>query len=448
MTKIITTLIVSENRSDNLKKNILLSFTFKGLNILLSLFLVPITMQLISNKDYGIWLTLSSIISWISFFDIGLGNGLRNKLTEAIALRKIKLAKIYVSTTYAVLTIIILLVVILFLFVNHFINWSKILNSNSEVGNDLNFLASIVFSCFSIQFILQILNTVTIANQQPSKSAAISFFINLFTFIIIFILSKTIKGSLLLVGITYSIIPIVVLIIYSYILFHGEYKKIAPSLKFIRFKFAKKITTLGFRFFIIQITAIVIFQTNNIIISQLFGPEQVTPYNIAFKYFGIISMGAAIIMSPLWSAFTDAWTKKDIDWIKKTVIKLQYIWFALIILGLIMLFISPIIYKLWLGNKIQISFEISLWMCIFFLISSWNMIYVQFLNGVGKITLQLLSGIFGTILIIPVSYILADVYGIKGIIITQTLLVLINTLWTYVQYKKIISKTAIGIWNK
>jgi O-antigen/teichoic acid export membrane protein len=159
-------------------------------------------------------------------------------------------------------------------------------------------------------------------------------------------------------------------------------------------------------------------------------------------------MGATIIMSPLWSAFTDAWTKKDIDWIKETVIKLQYIWLALLITGLIMLYISPIIYKTWLGNKIQISFEISLWMCIFFLISSWNMIYVQFLNGVGKISLQLISGIFGTLIIIPVSYVFAEIYGIKGILITQSLLVLINTLWTYLQYKKIISKTAKGIWNK
>jgi len=441
-------LVESLNRSNNLKKNILFSFAFKGLNILLSLCLVPITMEFISNKNYGIWLTLSSIIGWISFFDIGLGNGLRNKFTEAIALRKIKLAKIYVSTTYAILTIIILSIMILFLFVNNFINWSKILNSSSDVGVDLNFLASVVFSCFSIQFILQLINTILIANQQPSKSAAVSFFTNLFTLIIIFILSKTIKGNLLLVGLIYSVIPVLVLIIYSFILFQGEYKQFAPSLKYIRFKFANKLTTLGFRFFIIQITAIVIFQTNNVIITQLFGPDQVTPYNIAFKYFGVISMGATIIMSPLWSAFTDAWTKKDIDWIKETVIKLQYIWLALLITGLIMLYISPIIYKTWLGNKIQISFEISLWMCIFFLISSWNMIYVQFLNGVGKISLQLISGIFGTLIIIPVSYVFAEIYGIKGILITQSLLVLINTLWTYLQYKKIISKTAKGIWNK
>ncbi len=441
-------MVESLNRSNNLKKNILFSFAFKGLNILLSLCLVPITMEFISNKNYGIWLTLSSIIGWISFFDIGLGNGLRNKFTEAIALRKIKLAKIYVSTTYAILTIIILSIMILFLFVNNFINWSKILNSSSDVGVDLNFLASVVFSCFSIQFILQLINTILIANQQPSKSAAVSFFTNLFTLIIIFILSKTIKGNLLLVGLIYSVIPVLVLIIYSFILFQGEYKQFAPSLKYIRFKFANKLTTLGFRFFIIQITAIVIFQTNNVIITQLFGPDQVTPYNIAFKYFGVISMGATIIMSPLWSAFTDAWTKKDIDWIKETVIKLQYIWLALLITGLIMLYISPIIYKTWLGNKIQISFEISLWMCIFFLISSWNMIYVQFLNGVGKISLQLISGIFGTLIIIPVSYVFAEIYGIKGILITQSLLVLINTLWTYLQYKKIISKTAKGIWNK
>lgn len=73
---------------------------FKGGTILISLILVPMTLSYLNPYEYGIWLTLSSTLAWIYTFDIGLGNGLRNKLTEALALNDLKLARIYVSTSF------------------------------------------------------------------------------------------------------------------------------------------------------------------------------------------------------------------------------------------------------------------------------------------------------------------------------------------------------------
>lgn len=102
------------SRSVNAKKNILASFLIRGCSIAVSLILVPLTIHYVNPTQYGIWLTLSSIISWFGFFDIGFGNGLRNKFTEALAKDQHKLARIYVSTTYAILTIIIIIVLILF----------------------------------------------------------------------------------------------------------------------------------------------------------------------------------------------------------------------------------------------------------------------------------------------------------------------------------------------
>ena len=82
------------------KRNIVGSFAVKGINVLISLLLIPLTIGYINSKLYGVWLTLSTIVTWISFFDIGLGNGLRNRAAEAIAHGKIKYARVLVSTSY------------------------------------------------------------------------------------------------------------------------------------------------------------------------------------------------------------------------------------------------------------------------------------------------------------------------------------------------------------
>ena len=62
------------------KKNIAASFVVKGLSVMINLALVPLTINYVNPSQYGIWLTLSSIIAWFSFFDVGFGNGLRNRL--------------------------------------------------------------------------------------------------------------------------------------------------------------------------------------------------------------------------------------------------------------------------------------------------------------------------------------------------------------------------------
>ena len=73
------------SRSVNAKKNILASLVIKGCSIAISLILVPLTIHYVNPTKYGIWLTLSSMVSWFGFFDIGFGNGLRNKFAEAKA---------------------------------------------------------------------------------------------------------------------------------------------------------------------------------------------------------------------------------------------------------------------------------------------------------------------------------------------------------------------------
>ena len=96
-------------RTLKMRKNILQIFFLRGIGVLITFLLVPITLDYLKPSEYGVWLTLSSIIVWIDFFDIGIGHGLRNKLSEAIANDNFILAKQYVSTTFVFLCIISLI---------------------------------------------------------------------------------------------------------------------------------------------------------------------------------------------------------------------------------------------------------------------------------------------------------------------------------------------------
>ena len=82
------------------------------------------------------------------------------------------------------------------------------------------------------------------------------------------------------------------------------------------------------------------------------------------------------------------------------------------------------------------------------IINGWCGIFSQFLNGVGKIKLQLFSGIFGAILNIPLAIFLGKHLGIYGVLLSTAILGLVSAFWSPIQYFKLINNKATGIWNK
>ena len=101
------------------------SFLIKGVSIAVGFFTVPLCLSYIDQSRYGVWITISSILTWFSFFEIGLGHGLKNRLAEALAVEDYQLGKKYVSTTYALLIMIITCVGVLFVIANYFfIDWT------------------------------------------------------------------------------------------------------------------------------------------------------------------------------------------------------------------------------------------------------------------------------------------------------------------------------------
>jgi O-antigen/teichoic acid export membrane protein len=436
-------------RTNRAKRNIAASFIIKGANIAIGLMLVPLTIHYLNSTKYGIWITLTSLISWFGFFDIGLGNGLRNRFAEALAKGNHNLARTYVSTTYAILIIIISTVLVLFYTINIFLNWGFILNAGNDplLNKELSYLAIVVFTSFGITFVLNMISVILIADQKPAKSAIFDLIGKSLALLFIYILTQKSKSSLLSFGLIYCTISPIVLATSTLWFFNGKYKSYRPSFKSVDFSKAKDLFNLGAKFFVIQIAAILLYQTNNMIITQLFGPSMVTPYNVAFKYFSILMMGFMIIVGPFWSAFTEAWAKHDIIWISSIMKKLIKLWFLLAACGIIMFVFSDFIFHVWIGPDFYVPLSISLFTMIWVLINAWNAIFSQFLNGIGKIKIQLIIGVLAALLNIPLAIWLGNLMGIKGILLSNILLSLLTVFIYPIQYKKIINGTAIGLFN-
>ena len=83
----------------------------------------------------------------------------------------------------------------------------------------------------------------------------------------------------------------------------------------------------------------------------------------------------------------------------------------------------------------------------YFIIYVSNSVYIYFLNGIGKVKLQLYSAVIGMIVNIPLAIYLGKHLGIAGVLLSSVILNGANLTWTIVQYNKIINNKATGIWN-
>lgn len=438
-------------RSTKAKKNILASILIRGLSISISLIVVPLTINYLNASRYGIWLTISSIIGWFSFFNIGLTQGLRNRFAEAKAKGEDRLAQSYVSTTYAILAIIFFSVWLIFLVANQFLDWSKILNISASMGPEVSKLAVIVFSYFCLQFVLNTVTTILLANQESAKSSLIDVLGQVVSLVFIFILVKTTEGSLIKLGIALCLSPLIILVGANLFFFNGAYKKYRPSFSTIKFSNAKHLFNLGVVFFIIQVAGLIQYETANIIIARNFSTADVTSYNIVFKYFDMLNRVFVIFLTPFWSASTEAYVKHDIQWIKNAIKKYRQLYLLLMLGGLIMLIFSQNVYTLWLGaGKVNISFYLSLCGYLYFGFSMFASMYVFFLNGINALRIQFIACIFSPLLYIAAAMVMIHVYqlGVFSLFLASIVANFNGYILSPLQYHFIINKNKKGIWVK
>jgi O-antigen/teichoic acid export membrane protein len=438
-------------RSIKAKKNIMISFIIQGISLCISLIILPLTLSYVDASQYGIWLTLSSIVAWFSFFDIGLTQGLRNKFAEARAKESDSLAQAYVSTTYAILTVIFCGLWLVFIIINHWLNWSSILKVPEDMRPEVTTLAIIVFSYFCVRFVFKIIGTLLTADQKPAISSLIDLLGQILSLIIIFILVKTTEGSLIKLGVALCVSPIIILLGANVFFFSGRYKKFRPKLSLVDLTYGKDLLNLGLVFFVIQVAGIIQYQTANIIIARNLGTADVTSYNVVYRYFGVINMLSAIFLTPLWSASTEAFLKNDLAWIKNAMKKYNLLNLLLIASGILMLVFSAPIYRIWLGEgKVDISFSLSFWGFIYFNVIVFGAKYVSFLNGINALRIQFLASLLSPLLYILVALVMIKHFklGASSLFIASVLANFNAYLLAPIQYHKIINRNKKGIWIK
>lgn len=437
-------------RTKKIKLNIVLLFIVKFGTIIIGIASVPVIIDLLTPTVYGVWVTITAVVGWFGMFDLGLGNGLRNKLSISIANNDTLLAKKYVSTTYFIMSGIILGLYTIFILAEKYLDWNEIIGVDELVieGEVLSTVISVILFLFCLNLIMKLLGSIFYAYQNPYITSVLDLISKSISFAVLLSLNVASTSNLMLVTLAVTASPIIIYGLVSIILFTSRFKLIRPAWRDVEISLFRDLMGLGFSFFVIQLSAVALYQTNNIIISHIFGPIYVTSYSIVYRYSSSIMLIFSMVVAPFWSAFTEAFELGELEWIAKALNKLRIVWILLILLGIIMTVSSDYVYKVWIGQEIKISNILTISMFIWVLINIWNSIYSNFLNGVGIIRIQLIIGLTAAVLNIPLAIIFGEKYGLHGVILANIIVLIPGTFIYPLQARSILKGNCTGIWSK
>lgn len=447
-TALVQKILGNNGRTALIRKNILASFLMKGWSVVIQFLLVPLTLHCLGNYENGIWLTISSMLSWIDNLDIGLGNGLRNKLAEHLAHDDKEKARDVVSSTLFMLIMVIVPVIILINILIWFTDTYSFFNIESSIVGNLNVILATTSILVCSTFIFKFIGNFYMGLQLAAVNNL--FFVSGQTLALIGTAVVYFSGShsLLRISIVNTLSPLIVYLVSYPITFFGKYSYLRPRLKGVRLSVIKELFDTGLKFFVLQIAAIVLFLSSNIIISRIFSPEMVTPFQIAYRYFFVIISLFTIISVPYWTATTDAFQRNDFEWIRNannTLNKVIAVFTAIVIL---MIAVSSPVYHIWVGRGVEIPLSMTVLVAVYIMIQTISMRYSYVLNGIGALRLQLIMTVCAAVAYIPLAVFFCRLTNSIDMLIGVMCLVNVpGLIINIIQYNKIINGKAMGIWR-
>ena len=435
-------------RTQLVKKNALGSLLIKFLSIFIDFAKVPVLLTYLNPENYGVYLTITSIVYWTHNFDFGLGTGLRYKLTKAVSLNDEQYGQQLVSTAYLSMFGIMTLLLVILIPVINLLEWNSILNTHAFSNHELAFSVFIVLVVFLTQFVLELISIVLQSYQRAAISTLFKPLANLITLGLIVFIRLFSTNSLLWASVAMTVPIVVVLLLTNIYYFTGKYRNIAPSIKYFKKSCLKDIYSLGIKYFLSQLSSLVIFNTTSFLLTLLLDPQETAVFNTAYTYFGILVLFNTMAMQPIIAAVTDAYVKGELHWIRACFKKINILSLLLTLASLLMLAASQVVFHLWVGEKIIVPWNLSIMLTFFFILNVWSTPYINFLSGVGKMNVMMILSFVKIVLYFPVAIPLIKLYGSCGLVWAIIIVNMIpNVVCGCMQYYLIINNKAKGILN-
>jgi O-antigen/teichoic acid export membrane protein len=381
-----------------------------------SLITIPLTLKYLGNERFGLWMTISSVLAMAAFADFGIGNGVLNTVAKAFGKDDTPGIRKAVSSGFAVLNTIAVLLIAFFFAIYRFVNWPDFFRvvsplARSEAGPALAVFAT----CFALNISMDVVQRVQLGLQQGYRYSLWQLCGSIAGFI------GVLSGIWLRVSLPWLVVAIAGAPVFATSLnaihFFGFVRSdLRPTMKLVNSGAIAEIAKLGGLFFVLQVVISISFSADNFIIARILGAVNVPEYSIPQRMFALITMMSAMLVAPLWPAYSEAVSRGHIDWVRHTLNRSLLLVLVLTsTVSILILFLAHRFIHWWVGSRINPPFPLLLGLAIWTVVGCCGDALAIFLNGVELLRFQvLIAAIFGVgCIVTKVAFM--GYFGITGI---------------------------------
>jgi len=432
----------ASRRSQGVLRGTVTAIIHRGIGTVVGLATVPLTIGYLGGERYGIWITISTFLAFLSFTDFGIANSLGNALGKAYGEDDRALAARYVSSAFFVFCLICVLIVGTGLFSAPYLAAIFFPNLESAVARaEVGPAVLIALLIFALNIPLLITNKVLAAHHEIALSNLWGIggtIANLFAILTVI----WCRGGLPWLVLGSSGLGLLTNLACAIWLFGFRRPQLRPRFAGWDFAVVKDLVSVGWKFLVIGAVWMVNSETDNLIIAHYLGAAQVTPYAVTFAVFASATLLQTLAYPSLWPAYTEAFARKDFVWMRRTFrshMKLSFI-SAFLVVGFLTAFGQAII-RFWAGETAVPPFAAIIWMAIWNLMLATLYVASCLLNATGHLKGMTIYGTVTAVLNIALTIPLAKIYGISGVIAgTVIAFALANYIPTFIEVRSVLRK--------
>ena len=392
-----------------------------GVVILVTL---PMARQSLQPELFGVWMMLSAFLGFMAFADLGIGNGVLNKATEAHATGNNALLRRVLISGYACTgTVGAALLLAWFA-------WSRLDSNPSIVAGVISpqrrgeVMAA--FDVFALVLAINIpaclIQRVQLGLQQGYWNGIAQFCGALITLVAVPLTLHHGGGVPQLVMATLGA-QTTVNIINTLIWLHSR-KLLNPLAWLDSFDMAtvRGLLRTGSMFFLLQLAAAFAFQSDAIVITQTRGQAAYGDFAVVQKLFLFVSMLLNASMLGLWPAFGDAIARKDMAWAARTL-RRGVVTAAAVSIGSVTVLAAaiPWIMTHWMHAAIAPPWSLVTALAVWTVIDAMATVVAAFMNGANILRMQLVFAVCMSLTAFSLKWLLTPSHGATGAVLSTIL---------------------------
>ncbi len=398
----------------------------RGLAVVVNALLLPLALRYLGKLEFGIWITISTSVVMLSVLDLGIANTLTNFIAEAHAEEDQRKAKQYFATAFWITSGVALAVSPLCYAGWRAVDWAAVFNLADPIQIDhARSCVAIAVGFFLFALPLTLANKV-LAGYQQVHLANYFAMINSVLGLGAILAAIALHGTIVQMMASYCAAMLTGTLCLNLWIFSWQRRWLLPDPRSVNVSVVRRLFGQGILFFVIQCTGLVVFSSDNLVISHYLGPAKVTPYSFAWKLTSYATMLQAVMLPSLWPAFSEAYHKRQLDWVRVTyaaVTRKSLI--AVSFLALVIALCGRPVIKLWAGADAVPEQGVLSLMAAFNIAMAATTSQAFLLNATGRLRVEAVAAVLAAVVNLACSIYLVQRIGTEGVILSTLLSFLI-----------------------